>query len=255
MRSSLIGNANTLLNEISNKASKRLSIASVKNPRATLEAVAATPMIKGAVSSRGHLSFASVLTNHIIVFGDTVNLSLFIEELRRPLVSSSGYHQILIVSENEPPKWDMIFANYEHIYYLQGSMINSEDFNRTNVREAFSVVLLANRDSVTKVEEENLDADTLFAYLKLEKYIPRNVFFTVELTCASNIAVLNSTMLGQDNTKHSSTSKSSSNLHHNPMSSQTKGTFTSQKKLSYAQAIRKKLNHDGRTGDAAGSVS
>lgn len=136
-------------------------------------------------------------------------------------------------------------------------MINSADFNRTNVREAFSVVLLANRDSVTKVEEENLDADTLFAYLKLEKYIPRNVFFTVELTCASNIAVLNSTMLGQDNAKHSSTStsKSSSNLHHNPMSSQTKGTFTSQKKLSYAQAIRKKLNHDGRTSDTVGSVS
>ena len=40
-----------------------------------------------------------------------------------------------------------------------------------------------------------MDSDTLFAYLKLEKYIPRDVFFTVELSCISNIAVLNSSIM------------------------------------------------------------
>jgi hypothetical protein len=38
------------------------------------------------------------------------------------------------------------------------------------------------------VEEENVDSGTLFSYLKLEQYIPRHVFFSVELTCSSNMA-------------------------------------------------------------------
>jgi hypothetical protein len=45
------------------------------------------------------------------------------------------------------------------------------------------------------VEEENIDSSTLFAYLKLEQYIPRDVFFSVELTCSSNMAVLNATIM------------------------------------------------------------
>jgi hypothetical protein len=70
---------------------------------------------------------------------------------------------------------------------------------RSNVSQAHAVVLLASRDSVQAVEAENLDAETLFTYLKLEQYIPKNVFFTVELTCDSNFPVLNSTILRRAN--------------------------------------------------------
>jgi hypothetical protein len=38
------------------------------------------------------------------------------------------------------------------------------------------------------VNEYNADSDTLFTYLKLEQYVPRNVFFSVELTCSENMA-------------------------------------------------------------------
>lgn len=38
------------------------------------------------------------------------------------------------------------------------------------------------------MNEYNADSDTLFTYLKLEQYVPRNVFFSVELTCSDNMA-------------------------------------------------------------------
>ena len=138
---------------------------------------------------------ASEFKDHIVVFGCTTNLSVFIAELRRPLVSSSSYHSVVVVDDVEPSKWDFIVEAFNDVYFMKGKMTSSKDFNRTNIRDAFAVVLLAGRDTLSKVEEENLDADTLFAYLKLEKYIPRDVFFTVELTCASNMAVLNSTVI------------------------------------------------------------
>lgn len=39
-----------------------------------------------------------------------------------------------------------------------------------------------------QVDEESVDAVTLFTYLKLEQHIPKNVFCSVELNCASNMA-------------------------------------------------------------------
>lgn len=150
-------------------------------------------------SDLGHVSEeledANALHDHIIVFGCVSNLHVFIAELRRPLIVSNSYHAIVVVNEEEPPRWEHITEAYNDVYFIRGKMVSSFDFNRSNVKKAFAVVLLAGRNSVTKVEEENIDADTLFAYLKLEKFIPRSVFFTVELTCASNMAVLNSTVV------------------------------------------------------------
>jgi hypothetical protein len=139
------------------------------------------------------LDNANSFKNHIVVFGCMTNLFVFVSELRRPLIASSSYHIILVISEETPDRWEDITEAFEDCYFIRGKITSSTDFNRTNIRDALAVVLLASRDSVTKVEEENLDSDTLFSYLKLEKYIPRNVFFTVELTCVSNMAVLNST--------------------------------------------------------------
>jgi hypothetical protein len=139
------------------------------------------------------LDNANSFRNHIVVFGCLTNLFVFVSELRRPLIASSNYHIIVVVAEETPDNWDDITEAFEDCYYIRGKITSSTDFNRTNIRDALAVVQLASRDGVTKVEEENLDSDTLFSYLKLEKYIPRSVFFTVELTCVSNMAVLNST--------------------------------------------------------------
>lgn len=138
---------------------------------------------------------ASAINDHVIVFGCVDYIHIFVNELRRPLISGDAYRPIVIVSEFEPHKWNAIKAKYSDVYFLQEVLTTSQGFNASNVRDANAVILLASRDSVTMVEEENLDAETLFAYLKLERYIPRHVYFTVELTCANNMSVLNSTIM------------------------------------------------------------
>ena len=135
------------------------------------------------------------VNDHIIVFGNDLSLAMFISELRRPTVKGPAYHPIVVVSPELPSKWEAIKARYNDIYVLLGSLTRSAIFNRANVENAFAVILLATRDGVTTVEEENIDSTTLFTYLKLEQYIPRNVFFSVELSCASNMAVLNATII------------------------------------------------------------
>lgn len=141
------------------------------------------------------ISDASLLVDHVIVFGCVDYIHIFVNELRRPLISGDAYRSIVIVSEFEPHRWNAIKSKYSDVYFLQEVITTSQGFNASNVRDAYAVILLASRDSVTMVEEENLDAETLFAYLKLERYIPRFVYFTVELTCANNMSVLNSTIM------------------------------------------------------------
>ena len=57
------------------------------------------------------------------------------------------------------------------------------------------MVSLAKREYTKKSDDDNLDAETLFTFLKLESHIPPNVFFTVELICPPNLAVLNSSVM------------------------------------------------------------
>ena len=66
---------------------------------------------------------------------------------------------------------------------------------RSNVRSASAVVNLADRNRLARVDDEDLDAETLFTYLKLEKHIDKKVFFTTELTFESNMVVLNTNVL------------------------------------------------------------
>jgi len=143
------------------------------------------------------ISDASSIRNHVVVFGYTKNVHHFINELRRPVLSNSDRHPIVVVSEELPLLWDSIAEEFSDVYFLSGTLSNSSTFNKTNIKYAHSIILLSGRDNVTKVEEEYLDADTLFMYMKLEKHIPRYVFFGVELTCASNMAVLNSSVIRQ----------------------------------------------------------
>ena len=134
---------------------------------------------------------ASDIHHHIVVFGSMLNLWQFVQEFRRPVVSKLHMHPIVVVAVEQPSRWDLIVEEFSDVYFLQGDFSSSITFNKSNVREAHGIVLLSGRENVTKVEEEYLDADTLFMYMKLEKHIPKHIFFSVELTCASNMAVLN----------------------------------------------------------------
>lgn len=180
---------------------------------------------------------ASHISNHIIVFGCVDNLLLFVKELRRPL-GDDNYHPVLIVNETIPPKWDVIAKSFKDVYLLNNVITSSQGFNATNIRSASSVVLLASRDNVTMVEEENLDAEILFTYLKLERYIPRHVFFTVELTHPNNMGVLNSTIMRRkraDVAEASALKERLALLPNNAMSrnpGQIRGTFSTQRRSS-----------------------
>jgi len=190
---------------------------------------------------------ASRLSDHIIVFGCVDYIHLFVNELRRPLIRGNSYRSIVIVNDFEPHRWSAIKQRFNDVYFLEEIITTSQGFNASNVRDACAVILLASRDSVTMVEEENLDAETLFAYLKLERYIPRHVFFTVELTCANNMAVLNSTIMrrtrGISVNPKNIKNKQANDLAFNKLTekptgpsnvvqhTQVRGTFSSQRKV------------------------
>ena len=74
-------------------------------------------------------------------------------------------------------------------------------FNRTNVKFAFSLISLANRQLTEIAEEDNIDSKTLFAFLKLEPHLASTLFFSVEVISPSNLAVLNSAVVKQTRVK------------------------------------------------------
>ena len=138
---------------------------------------------------------AKNLTGHVIVYGCDANLLMFISELRRPAVRGDTYHPILIIADNQPSKWDYIRHKYNDIYFMIGHITKMDTFSKINIDEAFSLILLASRNDVMEIDDENINASTLFTYLKLESHIPKDVFFTVELNSSSNMAVLNATIM------------------------------------------------------------
>lgn len=215
------------------------------------------------------LEDASLLKNHIIVFGFTDHLMTFCSELRRQLIQANDYHAIVVVHAELPRNWREITSKFSDIYFLRGDMTKSKDFNRTNIREASSLVLLAGNagGGASGTEEDNADADSLFACLKLQKYIPSSVFFSVELMCVSNMAVLNSTVMrhnvmtadnigggGAGGTttlsagNASGTGSSSALGSFKGVSNQSKGAFTSQKKVS---VVVKKTSYAGDNKEAS----
>lgn len=102
---------------------------------------------------------------------------------------------LFVVSQHPPTKWDQIKAKFNDVYFVKGNISKMITFSKLNVEKAFSFVLLASRDDVTTVDEQTVDSKTLFTYLKLEQFISKDVFFSVELTTTSNMAVLNATIM------------------------------------------------------------
>jgi hypothetical protein len=139
------------------------------------------------------ISDAGFLSNHIVIFGNVDISHIFIAELRRPTVRDEAYHPILLVDVEKPEKWDNIVLQFNDVYFLPGSLLRSKGFSKANIEKAFAVILLNMRSELSL--NENIDSQTLFSYLKLEQYIPRNVFFSVELSNPSNMSVLNATLM------------------------------------------------------------
>jgi hypothetical protein len=139
------------------------------------------------------ISDAGFLSNHIVIFGNVDISHIFIAELRRPTVRDEAYHPILLVDVEKPEKWDNIVLQFNDVYFLPGSLLRSKGFSKANIDKAFAVILLNMRSELSL--NENIDSQTLFSYLKLEQYIPRNVFFSVELSNPSNMSVLNATLM------------------------------------------------------------
>lgn len=163
------------------------------------------------------------ISNHVVLFGCDENLPMFVSELRREAVTEDSYHPILVVAENPPIKWESIKQRFNDIYYIRGDLSNLDVFHTVNIEAAYSFVLMGVRNHRTKkvsagtggdtsgdsggnvatshkvdteeLDEESVDAVTLFTYLKLEQYIPLEVFCSVELTCTTNMAVMNATIM------------------------------------------------------------
>ena len=141
------------------------------------------------------LKNADRLESHVVVFGCDANLMMFVAELRRPAVQGLSYHPIVVVSEQEPAAWRSIESKYNDVYWIKGNLVKLTVFKTINIAKSFALILLARREEIVKVDEEHIDSTTLFAYLKLESFIPKDVFFTVELNSPSNMAVLNATIM------------------------------------------------------------
>ena len=54
------------------------------------------------------LDDASGVKNHIVIVGCLRNLTIFVAELRRPLIVNDAYHPIVVMDEKEPEEWDEI---------------------------------------------------------------------------------------------------------------------------------------------------
>lgn len=135
------------------------------------------------------------LSDHIIVHGGENQILIFIEELRKPMINADIYHPIVIVYDRIPRTWAHIADLYNDVYLLIGKITSTSVLKRLNVKFAFSLALMALRTTMTKVDAINVNIGTLFTYLKLERYIPRTLYATVELTSPSNVGVLNATIM------------------------------------------------------------
>lgn len=141
----------------------------------------------------GVLQDASHMTNHIIIFGCMDNLDTF-AEFSNSAVCAGVDRYVIFVGEEIPPKWKATRAKYTNLFFLKGDIFTDIDASlKLNIQGAFSVVMLAHRREGLEFEEnENLDFEMLFLYLKIAAFIPSHVHFTVELTSGQNMSVLNS---------------------------------------------------------------
>ena len=141
----------------------------------------------------GVIHDASHMSSHIVIFGCMDNIDTF-AEFSNSAVCAGEERNVIFVGEEIPPKWKATRAKFPNMFFLTGDIFTDIDASlKLNLRDAFSVVMLAHRREGLEFEEnENLDFEMLFLYLKIAAFIPPHVHFTVELTSGQNMSVLNS---------------------------------------------------------------
>lgn len=141
------------------------------------------------------LESAAELEDHVIIFGHNQYTGVLLSELRRPAVIGFSYHPILIIADEPPAQWEYITSVYNDVYFLRSGMTRVSLNHKANSEKAFSMIFLATRDHLSKIDNKGMDAITLFAFLKLVQTIPQSVFCSLELSSANNMSVLNATMV------------------------------------------------------------
>ena len=141
---------------------------------------------------------AANLRNHVIVMGCVDNVVVFLKELRMPQPTDLCYHPVLVVAEDlSNSTWSHIKKRFNDVYLMRGRArsCGEQELTSMNIESAHSLVLLASRQRNSADDATNIDAAAIFTYLKLQKYVPRHVFFTVELFLASSIGPLDSLVM------------------------------------------------------------
>jgi hypothetical protein len=146
--------------------------------------------------------------NHIIICGMVENIRYFVMPLRAKHLNDPS--PIVILHEEQPTskQWQQL-SYFSQIYFVQGSSLNEESFDRVNIMKAKQVVILtpasdpskqksasddANEDDKEEKSsnhhDENLrDAKTIFMYNIIKKKNP-NVNVVTELISQDNIAFM-----------------------------------------------------------------
>ena len=150
-------------------------------------------VLQAGAGEVGIIRDARHLSNHIIVCGCMDNIDTFSEFLNST-ATTDVVRNVLFVGESVPTKWEATRYRHKNSFFLAGDIFTDADIPlKLNLSEAFSVVMLAHRREGLEFEEnENLDFEMLFLYLKYALFIPAGVHFTVELTSGQNMSVLNS---------------------------------------------------------------
>mmetsp|Transcript_19518 Transcript_19518/g.28071 ORF Transcript_19518/g.28071 Transcript_19518/m.28071 type:complete len:1196 (+) Transcript_19518:99-3686(+) len=142
----------------------------------------------------GQITHAHHLTQHIIVLGCKDNVATFVAYADLDIVTSMNEMRrpILYVGSELPRRWMALRKKHPELYFLEGDISLKTTFSRMNISKAYSVIMLAHRREELEFEEdENLDFEMLFLYLKISSFIPSTVNFTIELTSGRNMSVLN----------------------------------------------------------------
>jgi hypothetical protein len=181
-----------------------------KTRRPSIDSSLSTLAAATSIISKGRpseeIEDASSLKNHIIVFGCMDYISIFVNEIRKKLLSDYDYRPILIIAPQEPRKWYQIRLKHSDIFFLSGTVSSAQDLILMNIRDANSLILLAHRQAISVDETSNVDSESLFLYLTIEKLIPKNIYFTVELCRPNNMGVLNSVIVRRNKIEKYSTS-------------------------------------------------
>eukprot|EP00606_Chrysophyceae_sp_TOSAG23-5_P000096 GSChrysophyteH2.ASY1.ANO1.1748.1 assembled CDS len=138
---------------------------------------------------------ANSLSNHIVLIAAESNILMFVQEVRRKFIMGDSYHPVLIVLAAKPASWNYIQSTYNDIYLMIGDPSKPSLLKKMNFASAYSVALMGNRESMSKVDGQTVNTGTLFTYLKAESFVPASCFLTVELTSSNNMSVLNATIM------------------------------------------------------------